>query len=483
MKIKDINFGQINGRNESKEPNFSEMFYDGNGHYKELESTRKFLIVGRKGTGKTTLAEYFLTSSKKNQESKMLTSTDFVSNKLKEFYYSSITSEEEVLFWKYIYLCELGNLIISHYERLPFWHFIKKGRGRRMQSFLETNQMMIQELVKEDSETVNSNASMSISGEIGTTLSGTSLSATKTTSRRSKYFEVYDSLFDEVMKVIGSDKVKYTIFYDDMDQLEEYEDNSKFKSLIKSMIYAAEEINLKISDYNNSKICILLRNDVVSLLQKDANNLNKTVRDLGIEIKWFNPNVQSSLIEHPLMQMVLHKIKKSYKEKDISLEEIINQYFPEEKVFSFMMERGFGRPRDIISFLNEYKKYFGNEEVILIENLKRVEPQYSEHLYSELTNEIKMTGRADRMREIFECISRRGYPSFKFSQLQKFMIEQGLDTATLLDDLSLMVDLGILGVVLKNKRLEFTFRDNLEKSVDNQTRFTLHYGLRKYFNV
>ncbi|XHB95878.1 hypothetical protein AAFF39_03605 [Lactococcus garvieae] len=52
MKLKDINFGSSDGQNEAKEQNFSEMFYEDGGHYTELRDTRKYIVVGRKGTGK-----------------------------------------------------------------------------------------------------------------------------------------------------------------------------------------------------------------------------------------------------------------------------------------------------------------------------------------------------------------------------------------------------------------------------------------------
>lgn len=285
------------------------------------------------------------------------------------------------------------------------------------------------------------------------------------------------------MNFLQNNKIRYTIFYDDMDSLEEYMEMDAFKSLIKSMIYAAGEINLELSDFSKTKIVILLRSDVVSLLQYEGNNINKTITDLGVEIKWFNPNIEEGLIDHPLMRMVLHKIKNSFSDKDISLEKLKELYFPDEKAFKYVMERSFGRPRDIILYFQEYQEYYGSDQEFTVKHMQKTEKTYSTKFYEELSNEIRMTGRQEQFKIIFNNISNRGYSGFKFRQLEQYMSKRGEDTSELLSDLSVMVDMGILGTGLKNKKVEFSYRDNLVKSVTEETRFILHYALKKHFSI
>jgi len=58
VKLRDINIGQVSGEYESKNPDFEDLFYMGNKKYEELSKPEKFIIRGRKGTGKTILAYY-----------------------------------------------------------------------------------------------------------------------------------------------------------------------------------------------------------------------------------------------------------------------------------------------------------------------------------------------------------------------------------------------------------------------------------------
>ena len=62
-KLSDISLGQANGETESANSKFIDMFYTGNNKYNELLDKNKFIISGRKGTGKTVLAKYFIMCS------------------------------------------------------------------------------------------------------------------------------------------------------------------------------------------------------------------------------------------------------------------------------------------------------------------------------------------------------------------------------------------------------------------------------------
>ena len=60
MKLKDIEFGKTDGKNEAELPKFEELFYNYNKIYETLLEPQIFIVSGRRGVGKTTLIEYFL---------------------------------------------------------------------------------------------------------------------------------------------------------------------------------------------------------------------------------------------------------------------------------------------------------------------------------------------------------------------------------------------------------------------------------------
>ena len=60
IRLKDVLVGKANGLEEANDKAFADLFYTGNKKYQELrDNPDKFIISGRKGTGKTILAKYF----------------------------------------------------------------------------------------------------------------------------------------------------------------------------------------------------------------------------------------------------------------------------------------------------------------------------------------------------------------------------------------------------------------------------------------
>ena len=59
MKLKEIEFGKTDGKNEAGLTKFEELFYNYNKIYESLLKPEIFIVSGRRGSGKTTLIEYF----------------------------------------------------------------------------------------------------------------------------------------------------------------------------------------------------------------------------------------------------------------------------------------------------------------------------------------------------------------------------------------------------------------------------------------
>lgn len=148
------------------------------------------------------------------------------------------------------------------------------------------------------------------------------------------------------------------------------------------------------------------------------------------------------------------------------------------------MSRSFGRPRDIVSFFNIYKKKFPEDQKIVLKNMRRVEKEYSEWFYKEISNELKITGKFDGVEKLLKSISELGKYEFTYYKLCDFMQKRQEDTDELLGLLTLLVQLGVLGIRLNTGNIEFRYRDyNIDKPVNIHTKFVVHYGLRKLLSI
>lgn len=60
IQLKNIFVGDPDGLAEAQKAQFNDLFYKKNKKYEELEKNpNKFIVTGRKGTGKTLLAKYY----------------------------------------------------------------------------------------------------------------------------------------------------------------------------------------------------------------------------------------------------------------------------------------------------------------------------------------------------------------------------------------------------------------------------------------
>ncbi len=184
--------------------------------------------------------------------------------------------------------------------------------------------------------------------------------------------------------------------------------------------------------------------------------------------------------------MILHKIKNSNKVEfeNVTLLEIHKKMF-EKDVFEFLMKRSFGRPRDIVAYLNLYKESYPDAEIITIDNLLKIEQNYSKWFNDELLNELKISEEQLSIKKVLEVVSKRGFMTFTLDKLTKFAEEtiEDYDMPGLIDNLKIMRDYSILGVKLKNGNIDFTYRLGYSPSVDAKTKFIVHQGIKKYLNL
>jgi hypothetical protein len=351
---------------------------------------------------------------------------------------------------------------------------------------LENENLKIEHVVSNNGTDFTISSGIDIGNKFSGSYGGTSnISESETiTKRRARYYEVIDELKTLILSLLISSKQSVTIFYDDMDQFEESMEFEYFLSLMKNMIYSADKLNHILSEYNHSRVCLVLREDIVDLLQARANNLNKQITDNGIRISWTEKGTKQPH-EHPLMQMILHKIKKSGDEyREESLQNIYEKLF-EQTVFDFLLERSFGRPRDIISYLNIYKDEFPDYEKITIRNLQKIEQRYSKWFFDELLNELALAEKKESINEVFRVITRRGYTTFNYSQVQKFFEENITEYKAfdnLLEILAIMREYSILGIKIQ-KKFDFVYRTGFSTGVDKNSKFVVHRGLQKYLNL
>lgn len=303
--------------------------------------------------------------------------------------------------------------------------------------------------------------------------------------KKKVYFELIADLEKEIFRNVKNNQ-EYYVIYDDLDQLEEQMEISNFLNLMKCMVYAADNMNSKFRKANKKiRIIHVIRSDIKEMLFDNSNNIQKIFSDFGVNIEWFSSR-KDNPHHHPIMKMLLHKIKNSIPEyTNLNSKELYNLVFEEnDEILEFLLMHSFGRPREIIQFMLIYKERFPNSKKIYKSNLIECLPIYSEWLYGAALSELKIVKDSEDVKNTLALIKERGFNSFTIQKLAFYMENNSkIRVTNLLGTLQIMYKLGLVGTRNKNGAIEFYFRTNVNLLPKDYNKFTVHFGLRKHLNL
>lgn len=500
--ISGISFGYSDGKNEARQPNFESLFYDGSGYYRTLRNDPlKYLVVGRKGTGKTILVRYFMKKmqEEKNTFSKFIVAGDFTSEKLKNFDYVSIREEEREIFWRYLILSELTSMVVENEKGILSRKWVSKLKE------LDKNlAYKLEEMVREN--TANTQVKGSLS-EHGASISAGVDGGEKSTAKLvpASYFSQTDELMKTLLQVMKRVRSRYFFFFDDLDEIKlsslqkvDGENNvTVLAKLLNDFVSALSYVNDKLLDINSkSRVISTLRKDVADQMQFYGSNINKVITDNGINITWFSPMIKDTPQNTPLGKLVLHKIRVSIDSyHDVDDKELFDMVFHKgtkanANPFRFIVNRGFGRPRDVIQYLNSIKEKFPNSISITYRMAEQVQSEYCSWFYSELQNEISILERHKSISSTIDAIKKNGKVTFNYETLSASIDDNSdevLNRDGLKKDLKSLFTLGAIGNHQKKKGLkkpiiEYSYRDGTDNP-DFSKNFIVHPALKIYLSL
>lgn len=114
-KIGKIVMGFADGKKEATQvPEFWKYYYDGLELKAEIEKEEKYLIAGRKGTGKTLLAFYYSEiENKKEMNECIIHSIGDIKYEAISVFNDHNALAEDQLFWKFVILAEYIRILLS----------------------------------------------------------------------------------------------------------------------------------------------------------------------------------------------------------------------------------------------------------------------------------------------------------------------------------------------------------------------------------
>ena len=493
VKLKDIYLGVPDGATEAESKNFEELFYDPNNKYDELmNNEEKFLVIGNKGTGKTYLAKYVLLKAPKKGLKEMVNANDFSIYKLANVSEIGIGKDLMYALCKWYLLDKISKLLLNRHiwkRKVPVMNIYE------LKKFVTNydNDSFFKEIKRTDSKNSDGRFGRKshtkgspITNEVNCGISiGSSVE-----SERKEFYELITAYEELLFKSISKND-DILLIIDDLDEIEK--DKEKAEQIIAALINVTKEYNFKIKKYKGKlKIILLLRSDILNDIQVYNANLSKIKTSCGVELYWLLDSV-SNQYEHPLMSMVLHKIKASCPEyRNASNKKIFNEMFPDnidsKKPLDYLLDYGFGRPRDIITYLNHTKEQYPEENCFSPRALKESRKLYSEDFYNEMQNQASFHKEPEYIKECFLLLQIECKVTFKYEDVKK-NFENSRERFRAIDDiadaLEFLYEIGAIGNVWKvNGHIHtcWAYKKDAMDKADLNKKFTIHYGLRKKFS-
>ncbi|CAG36742.1 P-loop ATPase, Sll1717 family [Desulfotalea psychrophila] len=478
LRLQDVYLGENDGKKEAVyRSDFERYFVDIDDNYEKLKQDKYFLVLGRKGSGKTYLGQYVKRMSSKDplHFCEISSYKDFKFQELIQLKSGDITPNEYYEIWRWLLLLDIGKHCLAD-------NGIEDCDDKsKLHAFPEANYKSIEIDAKKIVEVTQK---QQVRG--GFLKSFVDISDGEKLEEGT-YLDYIDDLEKVVFSLLSLSESSYTSIYDELD--DRFRNDDYYRNSIISLIKAADYINLKAIEVNSkAKVVILLRSDIFSIFNDP--DLNKIKRVNTLKIDW---GTRVS-VDTPLIKMVIYKAKQSSSLMSVlSNEQIFRHLFPQDINYinpeRYILERSFFRPRDVITILNLIIEKYPNSEYFGWKSFRVVKQDYSEYLLDEVRNEMFGHYLDEEIDNALKLLKNYNKHFIEYDELKKYMTINsyhypGLDLEKMLIGLFKFNAIGNKWFNEYKKKQYYTWAHRDEKAdLDLNKTIVIHLGLREALSM
>ncbi|HEV2224406.1 MAG TPA: hypothetical protein VGR84_15535 [Candidatus Acidoferrales bacterium] len=441
----------------------------------------KMFVIGRKGTGKSTIYSAIEASADSSTPVAGLTFDDYpwaLHNLVRDETKSADSTN--TITWRYIILIELAKLLIEDARQSGTSDDKMAELQRFVESAYGTPAPGLKHLLTSLFDRLRHIRKLELPKFDHTGFSAGAIEFEETKPQEKAILDsiraTTESIQDTVLALL-SDKLYFVLF----DKLDDGWDNSPFfKSSMIGLLRAARDLNIEANRKGKSLRCVVfLRSDIYDCLQ--YNDKNKAFSDIEF-LTWTDSSLQ---------QLINRRIAKSL---DLPSEENAwNSVFPTDPMrqglsnFRYIMRRTLLRPRDLIAFCKHCKDtaLLDHQETIDNRDIYTAEATYSERIYREFLDEMhKQYPIVDRL---FEVLRRLRNERFTYRKFEKEFESTGIVEMDPQAAIRTLFEYSIVGTFRIGGRaggstLEFKYSDPLIQ-LDLSRDIVVHPALKKHLKL
>lgn len=480
--LEDYIFGYADAETEFKikKEIFEKAFYDPKNIVDKLINDYQFILIGRKGVGKTAFSAKIRsisdTDEKLHCDMMDLSQFEFgVFNKLRLPDLEGTQKYKSP--WKLTLLIYIYKLFSNEYNFLEVSDFADHAAFLESCGVLNSKNLntIIRKLSKKSFNFDVKFLSYSKENEYE--------------DGKLSYGEVCEYLLEGLEEIYTEDK--FLIIIDGLDDMLRFKKERLL--MISGLIRAINDLNREFLTIDIPiKIILLAREDILASITDP--DLNKIRRDAGITLNW-------NTKDDDLKNMINLRFKLSGISEDF-IEKQWYYVFPtkikKKDSWDYVTEFTLGKPRDILQFLSQCQRNYPNNSRISYSELDRVLIDYStEYFIEEMKNELAGFIDDDVIYLIPQVLQTIGGSDFRYIDFKKNMerlIENQSD-AYFKQILLTLFENGYLGQVTEMKYWDKEAKKNIIRNqvifkhkkpsvrINYECKFSIHKGLYKALNI
>ncbi len=378
-----------------------------------LQTGENHYVLGRKGSGKTAVAEHIRGFSSRKTYVSTLSFKDFPFNELYKLADNSYTRPSQyTTIWKFIVYSAICTMMVKN-TRIDT--IVRDQISKHIDVDIE------HALAKSLLKLTDGGAGFTILG-VGANATAKSTISTNDTSLNART----DALENFILRNI--DDSSYYILFDELD--EDYKDvldvdvSSSYFDLLIGLFKAAQAVKRALGKKHNVMPIIFLREDIYDLMRDNDKN------------KWKDSSLTLNWTDGELRKLVAFRLSRALDpaSPEIPFDNLFQRLFTDSEtraggrsskrhVFQYISARTLMRPRDFISYLRECAKLAIDEETpkITFEQLVEANRGYSLRLREEFVDEIQ--GAIPYINDVFEILSGMRKQIFTFREFEQLYNE------------------------------------------------------------
>ena len=473
-----IGVAEAEGEANNKNILLRDVFVDDLDVFSHLEQG-KFIILGRKGSGKSAIAEYLVSSMQEepNVFSSIIGHDKIELERLIHGIYKTESQKQHEQLFKWVVLTQILRLM-SDNQNIQYWE-----ETSLLKKFMEKNRGLVG-IDKYEIYDYETSTNFSIEIEQFKRLYGKLGKDWKYKSNRAEYYKLLPHLEEVMMELLKKDSDNsYLLIFDDLDI--GYKKTQENLDVLVDLLRAIKFYNLEFSKYGlSSRILVLLRDDIAKHIQYYPDTA-KMFASYSTTLRWYQErdNENDLLLKQFINKRIEYNFKRlhiPYNEED-PWRSFVQSYNKFEKTsFKYILDQTFYRPRDLVLFF----KNIGTQDYALpldIDSVKRLRRLYASQMIQEIKNELSSQLQEEEIDAILKAICKfKTKEGATYDEMVTVLQDAGIDKPN--DIIATLFEYSLVGNLGDHNFLNFKFREREGYSceMDVKRRFILHYILRTY---